>query len=274
MRACVCVCVCVCVFTLTCSAYWTVAGSIAQVAGATITNTKVSAWQQHRVPGVCKTNDTLGSSVFIQQVVIMIMTTITPFRGFVLKRKRGNSCIQEMVSSKVIGCITSVGNEGTRLNVSHPQSATPIQPSATPSYSLVHISPAEESPYHQPERKKTDGTLRMVRLAHRTHTHAHRHSPTPTPVAHPHNHAPTSDGLCCQFTHIELLLKGLCQVVTGLGVGLVNGEQGQLVLLVKAWDGMEGEGRGGEGRRREGRGGEKGGRGGGGGEACYMSSHR
>lgn len=51
--------------SLTCSANRTVACSIAQTTSTAVTNTEVSAWQQHGVTGVCETDDTLCSSIVI-----------------------------------------------------------------------------------------------------------------------------------------------------------------------------------------------------------------
>lgn len=71
---------------LTSSANWTVAGPIAQAASTAVTNTEVSAWQQHCVTGVCKTDDTLCSSIVIQRIIIVVM--VTAFRTFLLRREK------------------------------------------------------------------------------------------------------------------------------------------------------------------------------------------
>ena len=75
-----------CEVGLTSSANWTVAGSIAQAASTGVTNTEVSAWQQHCVTGVCETDDTLCSSIVIQWIIIVVM--VTAFRTFLLRREK------------------------------------------------------------------------------------------------------------------------------------------------------------------------------------------
>ena len=71
---------------LTCSANWTVAGAVAQVASTAVTHTEVSARQQHCVSGVCETDDTLCSSVVIQWVLTVVMVTVV--RVFLLRRNK------------------------------------------------------------------------------------------------------------------------------------------------------------------------------------------